>query len=302
MRIIDSHAHLGDIFHENKNITFKTNIQKGDYNDPFIDCERSGYTQPLIVEDLTDLNHLINAGQYRCWEWTLENCSRDMDEADVDYAVMLPIWPNTTFEEYLAASKLDPRIIPFTSADLSLEIPEMIEKLKKDIENGAKGIKLHPTLQNMSLDDPRTEAAVKVFGETNLPIVTHVGENPYYTEEKSHFLTNPMNSQAHLVFEFCKKFSDYKIICAHCGSMPEMFFEGVKGLDNVYTDTTMCSAASMRKAVELLGADKLLFGSDVPFGSFKYSVAELKKAFADDPETLDKVAFRNMADLIHLPY
>jgi urate oxidase len=33
-RIIDSHAHIGDIFHENKNITFKTNVKKGDYDDP----------------------------------------------------------------------------------------------------------------------------------------------------------------------------------------------------------------------------------------------------------------------------
>lgn len=301
-RIIDSHGHLGDIFHENKNITFKTNIKKGDYNDPFIETERSGYSRPLIIEDEEDLNHLINAGQYRCWEWTLENCSKDMDEHNIDYVVMLPIWPNTTFEEYLAASKLDPRIIPFTSADFSLEIPEMVAKLKFDIERGAKGIKLHPTLQNMPLDDPKTEAAVKVFGEADLPIVTHVGENPYYTKEKSHFPTNPMNSQAHLVFEFCHRFPDYKIICAHCGSLPEMFYEGVKGLKNVYTDTTMCSAASMRKAVELLGPDKLLFGSDVPFGSFKYSVAELKKAFADDPEIGDMVAFKNMAKLLKLPY
>lgn len=299
-RIIDSHAHLGDIFHENKNITFKTNIKKGDYEDPFIECERSGYTKPLIVENETDLDHLINAGQYRCWEWTLENCSKEMDEYHVNYAVMLPIWPNTTFEEYLAASKLDPRIIPFTSAVFSLDIPEMVSKLKKDIDKGARGLKLHPTLQNMPLDDPKTEAAVRVFGEAGLPIVTHTGANPYYTKEKSYFPTNPMYSEASKVFEFCHKFPDFNIICAHCGGMPEQFYEAVKDLKNVYTDTTMCSAAAMRKAVELLGPEKLLFGTDVPFGSFKYSIAECEKAFADEPEIADMCFYKNIARLIHL--
>lgn len=72
-RIIDSHGHIGDIFHENKNITFKTNISKGNYEDPFIACECSGYKVPLIPKNLDEL---IKAGQYRCWEWTLENCQK----------------------------------------------------------------------------------------------------------------------------------------------------------------------------------------------------------------------------------
>lgn len=299
-RIIDCHAHLGDIFHENKNITFKTNIQKGDYNDPFMSCEKSGYTAPM--GDPNDPDALIRAGQYRCWEWTLENCSKDMDESHIDFAVMLPIWPNTTFEEYLAASTLDPRIIPFTSCDFSLDTDELVRKLRRDIDRGAKGLKLHPTLQNIPLDDPKVEAATRLFGEADLPIVTHTGDNPYYTREQSHFPSNPAFSQTKLIFDYCRRHPDFKIICAHCGSAPDMFYEATRGLNNVYTDTTMCSAASMRRFVDLLGPDKLLFGTDVPFGSFRYSTAEMEKAFAGRPEIADQCFFSNMADLIHLKY
>lgn len=104
------------------------------------------------------------------------------------------------------------------------------------------------------------------------------------------------------VVPFCHKWPDTKIIVAHSASCCDILYEGVKDLNNVWTDTSMCSAAMMRKAVELLGVDKVLFGTDVPFGSFHYSVAELIKAFGDEPEILDKVGYTNMADLMHLPY
>jgi predicted TIM-barrel fold metal-dependent hydrolase len=300
-RVIDSHAHLGDVFHENRNITFKTNIKKGDYEDPFIDCERSGYTKPLIPKKIEDL---INAGQYRCWEWTLENLTKELDEyPEVQGIVMLPIWPNQTFEEYWAASKLEPRIIPFTTCVLDMSLNDMIKKLEKDIKNGAKGLKLHPTLQNLSLDDPKTEAAVKVFRDADLPVLTHCGANPYYLDDSPWSKkTTPAFSDMQEVGKFCHKWADTKIIAAHCCSQVETLFELVKGLPNVYTDTSMCSAALMRKGVELLGKDKILFGTDVPFGSFHYSIAELDKAFPGDNEISDRVAFTNIAALMHLDF
>lgn len=313
MRIIDSHAHIGDIFHESKNITFKTNLKKGDYDDPFIACERSGYTTPLFPPDvLADpekagpfLTSLIKSGQYRCWEWSLENLSEALDEhPEVKYYVGLPIWPNQTFEEYWAASLLDDRVIPFTTCVLDMDIADMCNKLRRDIERGAKGLKLHPTIQNCPLDDPRIEAAMRVFAEADLPVLTHCGTNSYYTEDDPHFRDqNPAFSdfQSQIV-PWCHKWCDQPLIVAHSASVCEILYEGVKDLDNVWTDTSMCSAELMRKAVDLLGADKVLFGTDAPFGSFHYSVKALIDAFGDDLETLDKVGFTNFATLIHMPY
>ena len=156
----------------------------------------------------------------------------------------------------------------------------------------------------MALDDPRIEAAVKVFGEADLPVLTHCGANAYYTDDDPHSKTsNPMFSDFQTaVVPFCHKWKDYKIIVAHSASCCEVLYEGVKDLPNVYTDTSMCSAQLMRRAVELLGEDKVLFGTDVPFGSFHYSVAELKKAFEGQPELLDKVGYTNIARLMHLEF
>lgn len=81
----------------------------------------------------------------------------------MDYMVSLPVLPNTSFEETLAASKLEPKILPFTSPDFSLPVKEMQEKLREDIRMGARGLKLHPILQNVKLTDKRTYAAVEVL-------------------------------------------------------------------------------------------------------------------------------------------
>ena len=297
-RIIDAHAHIGDIFHENKNITFKTNIKKGDYEDPFIECERSGYTIPLMPKNVDDL---INAGQRRSWEWTLENLTKELDaHPEVQGVVMLPIWPNQTFEEYWAASKLEPRVIPFTTCVLDMTVGEIAAKIRQDIDNGAKGLKLHPTIQNAPLDDPRIEAGVRVFGEAGLPILTHCGANPYYTADSPWSkVSTPAYSEFSKIISFCKKWRDFKVIVAHNCSQADVLYEHVKDLGNVYTDTSMCSAAMMRKGVELMGPDKILFGSDVPFGSFHYSLAELYKAFAAESDILDMVGYSNMASLMN---
>lgn len=298
-RIIDSHAHIGDIFHENKNITFKTGIKKGDYDDPFIDCERSGYTQPLIPKNVEEL---IHAGQYRCWEWTLENLTAELDaHPEVQGIVMLPIWPNQTYEEYWAASRLEPRIIPFSTCVLDLPVDEIKKKLRQDIDNGAKGLKLHPTIQNAALDDPRIEEAVRVFGEADLPVLTHCGANPYYTADSPWSkVTNTAYSDFPEIVKFCRRWPDISIIVAHCCSTCDVLFEALGDMKHVYTDTSMCSAAMMRKGVELFGPEKILFGSDAPFGSFHYSIAELDKAFAEQPEVLDLVGYGNIARLMHL--
>ena len=119
-RIIDFHTHLGDIFHGNQNISFKRPGFVADPPgftgfDPFKHLEESGYTRPLIVPDVEAQNKLFDAGQVRIWQRANIFTTQDiMDAAGIDYMCSLPIMPNTSFEEALAASKLDPPFIPFT--------------------------------------------------------------------------------------------------------------------------------------------------------------------------------------------
>ncbi|MCL1896112.1 MAG: amidohydrolase family protein [Clostridiales bacterium] len=298
-RIIDSHAHLGDIFHENKNISFKTNVKKGDYEDRFIRLEESGFTLPLFTGAEDDLEKVIDGGQFRCWESTLEQLTAQLDESDMAGVVLLPCLPNTTFEEYLAASMLEPRIFPFTGADFSLHAGDMVLKLKKDIERGAKGLKLHPILQNVRLLDERMAAAAEVFWECGLPVLTHVGIGQYY-HDPCPWPVNNQYGDPEDFFEFCNRYPGKDIIGAHMAESAQDIVDNVKDCSHVYADTSFCSAEAAREAVSVMGAGHILFGTDYPFTHEKYNIDVIEEAFADDPETMDLVFYGNIARLLHI--
>lgn len=307
-RIIDFHTHLGDIFHDSRNIVFHPQLHFPPYPDPFEDLARDHYSRALVTENQEEQNILIDAGQLRTWEYgSLEATQKALDENHIDYAVSLPVMPNSSFEEALAASKLEPRLLPFTSADFRLPIPEMKAKLKRDIIRGAKGLKLHPILQNVPLTDERTYAAVEVFGEMGLPITSHCGINDYYKPGSKYQPLAPKEyGELHYMLALIERYPDYILIPAHaggdCGWEYEELAQAVHrhGWKNVYTDTSFKNAKVMRELAGLFGEDKLLFATDYPFDGITQSVAACEEAFADDPVLADKVFYGNAAKLLHL--
>ena len=204
--------------------------------------------------------------------------------------------------EYLAASGLDTRMIPFSSPDFSLPADRMVEKLKRDIARGARGLKIHSVLQNVKMNDPRTRAAVEVFGRAGLPVMFHIGVSYYYLpEQDAAYPSLPEAGAIEDFFELARAFPDYPLIAAHCANKYAVeLAEGTKGLDNVYTDTTLCSAERMLESVERLGEDKVLFGTDYPFSSLHDALREVDRAFPEESPRKDRLLYGNAARLLKL--
>lgn len=157
-KIIDIHAHLGDIFC-GQNITFRTRLQRPDHiDDSFAQNARDGFVFKAEGRTAEQLQDRMREGQNRLAHATCENLGKSMDDVQAAYSVALPILPYTSFDEYLAASRLDPRILPFSCPDYSLPQDETLEKLRQDIANGARGLKIHSVLSNLPMTDPRTLA------------------------------------------------------------------------------------------------------------------------------------------------
>lgn len=183
----------------------------------------------------------------------------------------------------------------------------MVYKLEKDIEMGAKGLKLHPILQNVPLTDERTYAAVEVFGERNMPIISHCGINDYYKPDSPYRSLAPKEyGELHYMIDLIARYPDYILIPAHaggdCGWEYEELAEIVHkhGWKNVYTDTSFKNAKVMNELVELFGEDRILFATDYPFDGIRYSVLECEKAFANNSQLAAKVFYSNAAKLLNL--
>ena len=309
---IDFHMHLGDIFHENLSILFKKPYQYDHrpYVDPFDELGASGYTTPLITPDPNRMNVLIDAGQYRTWEMGGYAAVRGyMEESGIDYVVNMPILPNANFEEGLACNKLCPGMLTFTCCDFDLPTDIMLKKLRNDIARGAKGLKLHPIVQNVSPRDERIHRAIELFGEMGMPILTHCGVNDYYRMDSPHHdKTNMEYGELYYALELIHKFPDYIIIPAHGGGttggeMEELAAEIKKnGWKHVYVETSHRGAPDMIKMIELFGEDHVMYGSDFPFQTMKYELLEAEKAMDHfgDPEISEKFYYRNAARLLYL--
>lgn len=309
-KIIDFHTHLGDIFHGNQSIAFKRPgvVPHPECADPFKDLEESGFTRPLIVNNQEQQNVLIDAGQYRVWDrGNIYTTGEMMDRCGVSYICSLPIMPNTSFEEALAASKLDSRYLPFTCPDFGLSDHDMMEKLKRDISMGARGLKIHPILQNIEITDWRCEGPIRLFGELGLPITYHCGVNDYYKPDSPWLkFTNLDYGKLEYTFELLKKFPDYVIVPAHCGGNCggelEALAEEVKRnrWDKVYVDLSHRGSEDIARAAELFGEDRVMYASDWPFDTCDCNIRCALDAFGGDREALDKYFYRNAARILRI--
>lgn len=134
--------------------------------------------------------------------------------------------------------------------------PDMEEEIDRAVEIGLRGIKIHPDIQRVDLDDPRLYRLYRAI-ENRLPLLSHTGDMRY---DYSH-----PRRMAKVVDDF----PDMTIICAHLGGWMrwDESLEYLAGKD-VYVDT--CSslyALDREKAVTLIrafGADRVLFGTDYP--------------------------------------
>lgn len=300
-KIIDIHAHLGHLMY-GKNVMYKQNAVMKDMPDPFIGHEKNGFEGPLIGPDPKEFEMLVDASNEKCNINTLQNLQKSMDKSDIDYVCLMPICPMIYFEEYLGVSLMDPRLVPFTSADFSLK-EDAGKKLLEDVKKGAKGLKIHPVSQNISLTGKLVEKALEYWEETGLPVLSHNGANQYYYGEDVSLCTPEFGDVKYFI-ELVKKFPNINFIAGHAGGLMggemEVLAEETANLGNVYVDTTFRSVTDVKKLIELFGRERVMYGTDSPFSTHEGSLKVIDTVIGDDRELEKLLLFENANRLLKL--
>ena len=162
-----------------------------------------------------------------------------------------------------------PEFIGFIALHQDLSEEEVEREIAWGLENGFKGIKLHPDFQKFNIDDENVEKFYRA-ASGKLPILFHIGDDRYD-------YSNP----ARLV-KMAKKYPETTFIAAHfggyrCWDNAEMY----KGLINVYFDT--CSSLPFitpekaKEIIDLLGADRFFFSTDFPMWDAKGELERFNK-------------------------
>ncbi len=159
-----------------------------------------------------------------------------------------------------------PQFIGFMTLHQDLTEEEVKHEVEWAIENGFKGIKLHPDFQKFNIDD---ENAEKFYwcASGKLPILFHIGDDRFEY------------SKPERLVKMAKKYPDVNFIAAHFGGY-RCWNDAVlyKGLKNVYFDTCsslpFISAERAKELIDMLGADRFFFATDFPMWD---SVGELER-------------------------
>jgi hypothetical protein len=204
---------------------------------------------------------------------TAEEVIESMDRDGIDISVVLSIgWSSHELccetNDYIleAIARYPKKLIGFCAVQ-PLAGDKALAEVERCVKGGARGIgEMRNDMQGFALADGAImEPIVQIAMKHRLIMLTHTSEPVgHYYEGKGEITPGPL-------YRFITNSPDLVLVCAHWGGglpfyalMPEV----KQALSNVYFDT----AASpflyrddiFRHASEIIGADKILFGSDYP--------------------------------------
>lgn len=174
----------------------------------------------------------------------------------------------------------------FTGLGTLHQDTEDVESAVEEIISlGLKGIKLHPDIQHVKLNDERVLRFFEIIGE-RLPVLVHFGDKRYDN-------SNPKEAKPVL-----DAFPHVRFIGAHFGGWSiwkEASYELYK-YDNLMVDcSSSLYATTPEEATELIrlyGAGRVMFGSDYPLFDPFEEVQRFNKLKLTEDET-EKILYKN---------
>lgn len=113
------------------------------------------------------------------------------------------------------------------------------------------GLKLHPSEDGYAADDHRLDPYLELASEAAVPVAVHSAPGP---------------SDPDLIRRLAERFPEVRFLLYHTYmGLPEGRFRALahaRELGNLYVETSWCSSEFTLAAVEALGSDRVVFGSD----------------------------------------
>ncbi len=223
---------------------------------------------------------------------TADELIASMDRNGVDISVILNIgW--TTHElcveinDYILESiaRYPDRLVGFCSIQPQ-SFDAALDEIERCARNGIKGVgELMPDMQLFDLrDEQLMNPLVDILKKHNLIMLSHTSEPVGHIYPGKGVVTPAM------LYPFITSNPELTIVCSHWGGglpfyalMPEV----KKALTNVYFDTAasplLYSPQIYEQVVQLVGAEKILFGSDYPLLQQERVLSEITSVDLPEP-------------------
>jgi predicted TIM-barrel fold metal-dependent hydrolase len=138
-------------------------------------------------------------------------------------------------------------------------IEDDLDYVRRNLER-IDGLKLHPSCDKVRISDPRTEPFLRLACDEGLPVMVHCGR----WQEMSSY---------RFALEMAAKYPTVRFMLSHMGGdTPELEMGTIDaitsgGLGNVFLGIEgVREYWAVQRAVEEVGANRVIFGSDYPLG------------------------------------
>jgi predicted TIM-barrel fold metal-dependent hydrolase len=220
----------------------------------------------------------------------------NMDRVGIDMAVLFTVQGllggyRATNDEIAETSRRFPgRFVPFASVNPRDGDAALAEMDRAVTELGCRGFKLHPWWSSFPANSPSSLAVARHGDTLGVPFLIHSGTPPTST---------PLQ-----IAEMARVAPRATFILGHMG-LPDLWKEAIAAAaryPNILLETCGTPSLAIQVAIERLGPERVVYGSDMPFGGKMNVDFQLQKirdlALAPDAETL--VLGGNMQRLLGL--
>ena len=238
---------------------------------------------------------------------TLNGLKKSMDEAQINFSVILPVATSSRQVEKINSSSAALNEKNFGEGIISFgcihpDYTNYREELSRVKNRGLKGIKIHPVYQGTNLDDVKFLRIIDRAAELGLIVVTHAGFDIGFP--------GMVRCSPQMAKKVVDEVGDFKFILAHMGGWKNWseVLEILSGT-GIFIDTSfstgkiiprsdfqwreedlkLLDAEEFMNFVKIFGADRILFGTDSPWTSSRRSIdfiRDLPLADADKDKIL----------------
>lgn len=227
---------------------------------------------------------------------TAPNLVREMGAMGIVSSVVLPFdlpVGARNADHLLEVARRYPELLPFGSVhpwDRDLD-----ERLDRQQAAGALGIKLHPNGQFISPDAPKTVHLCGRCGRRDLPVLFHCG--PVGIEPKAARDRSQVARYERTIAEN----PDTTFVLGHSGALQyEEALPFAERYPNTYFELSCLGLSALRRVVDGVPTDRLLYGTDWPFYHQALTLARVLLATEDRPDLRRAILHDNAARLLGL--
>ncbi|MCF2597134.1 amidohydrolase family protein [Pseudoflavonifractor phocaeensis] len=265
-----------------------------------VDFHTHTFPERIAAPTIQKLAHMSHIKPFS--DGSNSGLAASMAAAGVDYSVVLPVATNTRQVCHVndSAAQVNDNyrktgIISFGC--MHPDFPDWKEELARIANMGLKGIKLHPVYQDVDLDDPRYLRILDRCGELGLIVLTHAGLDIG--------IPGKVNCSPDMTLRALKQVGPVRMILAHMGGwrnwdqVEELLVDTDAYLDTSFTlgrmtplgdgfygpsELNMMEEEQFLRMVREFGADRLVFGTDSPWGGQAEDVARFRALPLTDEE------------------